>query len=63
MMSLNSLQATAIHDMFVAFLTPLSYSNECIIITAITTATALKIEPNAIFMGVISLKVGRASWI
>lgn len=43
-MSLHSLQATAIHDMFVAVLTALSYSNECMIITAISTTTALKIE-------------------
>lgn len=61
MMSLHCLQATAIHDYVCSFLTALLYSNECIIITAISTT--LKIEPNAIFMGTISLKGGRVSWI
>lgn len=63
MMSLRSLQATAIHYMLVAFLTALSYSNECVISTSISATTALKIEPNEVFMGVISLKVGRVSWV
>lgn len=63
MISLHSLQATAIHDMFVAFLAALSYPNECIIITALSITTAPKIEPHAIYMGVIPLKVGRLSWI